>query len=688
MSYLYYKISFIMKSKLYLFFFFFTSYALFAQSPVTRLNDTYCFNYNLPALNSNFFAIKKGGIDGYIFDVENQTTFQTDSLITFGRTAGRFANLSDFPLAGINYATTYKVTVRTWTGVTTNYSVPSSVDCFVISPLPVTQVQSAQCNSSLAQLNTPVYANSVPGAEAFTFELTNQTTLAVEEFEKSSGLIRAFSMNDFPVSFADYSTTYSVRVKAKVNGTYGDYGTSCDITTPSAPLTQLDNYCNTSIPFLNTSLCAETVASATGYRYEVTDGTNTTVVTPDLSTSHCLVLMPVAWSTYSGSPASISWVSYGMTLDVRVAAFIDGAWGDYGPTCQITTPCGSKLEAAEDGKIVNYVYYDPILAETAACAVEDYQFRYRIGGSSEIYLTATGGNESTGSPTDRTLFMSDFGPISNFPGGNPYGQAYRISVRVKSGGVWSPFGIERVVSVNSSPTVNIRDGVFPAAGSSQCGSSGSPYNMANVSTILLAYNLYGFSSYTYEVTELDGSGGDVETRTITRDRATYGTMARGMRLNMFGASTSTGIDGSWANAFNTTFRVRVKTNLGDYGTPCYVRTPSAMALDNSSTMNQNIDDTPEENSASLDELNLSDAVTFFPNPFSSSLNVRVSEEFSGINTIQLIDLSGKEIVIIESSIADFVGSDCIRGLNNGVYLINIANKNGHRTQTRLVKLNQ
>ena len=73
MSYLYYKISFIMKSKLYLFFFFFTSYALFAQSPVTRLNDTYCFNYNLPALNSNFFAIKKGGIDGYIFDVENQT---------------------------------------------------------------------------------------------------------------------------------------------------------------------------------------------------------------------------------------------------------------------------------------------------------------------------------------------------------------------------------------------------------------------------------------------------------------------------------------------------------------------------------------------------------------------------------------------------------------------------------------
>ena len=677
-----------MKSKLYLFFFFLTSHALFAQSPVTRLNDTYCFNYNLPALNSNFFAIKKGGIDGYIFDVENQTTFQTDSLITFGRTAGRFANLSQFPLAGITYGTTYKVTVRTWTGVTTNYSVPSGIDCFVISPLPVSQVESTQCNSAISNLNTPVYANSVPGSEAYTFELTNQTTLAVEEFEKSSGLIRAFSMNDFPVSFADYSTTYSVRVKVKVNGTYGDYGVSCEITTPSAPLTQLENHCNTSIPFLNTSLCAETVASATGYRYEVTDGTNTTVVTPNMTTSHCLVLMPVGWSTYSGSPASISWVTYGMTVDVRVSAFIDGAWGAYGPVCQITTPCGSKLEAAEDGKVVNYVYYDPILAETAACAAEDYQFRYRIGGSSETYLTAGGGNESIESPTDRTLFMSDFGPISNFPGGNPYGQTYRISVRVKSGGVWSPFGIERVVSVNSSPTVNIRDGLFPAAGSSQCGTLGAPYNMPSVSTILLAYNLYGFSSYTYEVTQLDGSGGDVETRILIRDRATYGTMARGMRLNMFDASTPTGIDGSWGSAFNTTFRVRVKTNLGDYGSPCYVRTPSAMALDDESTMNQNFDDTPEENSVTVEELDLSDVVEFFPNPFSNTLNVRVSEEFSGINTIQLIDLSGKEIVITESSIADFVSSDWIHGLNNGVYLINIANKNGHRTQTRLVKLNQ
>jgi hypothetical protein len=677
-----------MKSKLYLFFFFIASQYLFAQSPVTRLTDTYCFNYNLPTINSNFFAIKKGGIGGYIFDVENQTTFQTDSLITFGRVAGRFANLSSFPLAGITYGTTYKVTVRTWTTVSTNYSTPSGVDCFVITPVQSTQIRSSQCNSLLPDFATPVYADNIGGAEAFTFELTNQTTLAVEEFEKSSGTIRAFSMNDFPPSFADYSTTYTARVKVKVNGTYGAYGSSCEITTPTTPLSQLGDFCDSSIPVLNTALCPQTLGAATGYRYEVTDGTNTTVVTPDMVTSQCLVLIPVGWSTYSGTPSSISWVTYGMTLDVRVSAFIDGAWGAYGPLCQVTTPCGSKLEASEDGKIIDLVYYDPILAEGASCSVEDYQFRYRIGSASATYSTASGGNESIETPTDITLFMSDFGPISNFPGGNPYGKNYRISVRVKSGGVWGPFGIERVVTVNSNPTVNIRDGLFPAAGSSQCGTLGSPYNMASVSTILLAYNLYGFSTYTYEVTELDGGGGDIQTQTITRDKATYGSMARGLRINMLGASTPAGIDGTWANSFNTTFRVRVKTNLGNYGNPCFVRTPSAMALDNSSTLTQNVDDTPEESVLDLEELNLTDAVKFFPNPFSNSLNVRVSEEFEGINTIQLFDLSGKELVILKSSLADFINGNLIRELNNGVYVINIFNANGQRTQSRLVKLNQ
>ena len=166
-------------------------------------------------------------------------------------------------------------------------------------------------------------------------------------------------------------------------------------------------------------------------------------------------------------------------------------------------------------------------------------------------------------------------------------------------------------------------------------------------------------------------------------------MARGMRINMFGASTPAGIDGTWANAFNTTFRVRVRTNFGDYGAPCFVRTPSSMAVQDNPTLDENIDDTPEESTLDIEELSTAhDAVTFFPNPFSNSLNVRVSKEFEGINTIELFDFSGKKLITTNSSIADFITSQRFEELNNGVYLINIFNGSGQRTQSRLVKLNQ
>ena len=156
----------------------------------TRLTNTYCINYNLPALNSNFTAIKKP-CDGYIFDVENQSTFDTDQLVTNGSVAGRSTNLTNFPGATIEYGTTYKVSVRTWIGDPTNFSAPAAVDCFVITPTPSSKVQASQCGTTLAEMNTPVYADNVTGAEAFTFELTNTTTTDVEEFEKTTGTIRA-----------------------------------------------------------------------------------------------------------------------------------------------------------------------------------------------------------------------------------------------------------------------------------------------------------------------------------------------------------------------------------------------------------------------------------------------------------------------------------------------------------------
>ena len=132
--------------------------------------------------------------------------------------------------------------------------------------------------------------------------------------------------------------------------------------------------------------------------------------------------------------------------------------------------------------------------------------------------------------------MSDFGPQSNFPSSNPYGHDLRVSTRIKSSGAWGPWGVEKIVTTPSNPTVKLKDGAFPAAGASQCGSSfGSPYVMSDMSTILYAYNLYGFANYTFELTELDGAGSDVETKTLTRSASNYGSLSRAFRVPYFDA---------------------------------------------------------------------------------------------------------------------------------------------------------
>jgi hypothetical protein len=660
--------------------------------PMTRLTDVYCYNYNLPSLYSTFVAFKQT-CDGYIFDVENQTTLQTASFITYGSVAGRSTNLSNFPGAGIQYSTTYKVRVRTWIGTTANVSAYHPTLCYVVTPAAVSKVQASQCNTTLTSLFSPIYADNIVGAEAFEYELTKQPAGPTNTFEKTSGTINAFSLADFSNSFIDYNTSYQVRVRVKINGVYGPFGAMCTITTPTTiPNSQIANYCNSAIPLLNSPIYAVQIPGADAYKFQVSDGINTTEIftTP---IDYTLNLIPVVGSTYTGSPANISWVTYNMTLQVKVSAFVDGVWQPYGSSCSISTPCGSKLTSAMTGKIVNYIHYDEIIADLPSCSnIEDFQFRYRIGMSSSTYITASGGTEATENATDNKLLLADFGPITNFPSSNPYGKDFRISVRLKVNGAWTDWGIERVVKSVTNPVTKIRDGVFPVAGTSQCGSSFAlPFQMTSISTILGSYNLYGFSTSTFEVTELDGSGNDVITKVFTRDAAIYGAMARAFRLNMIEASTPTGTDGYWATKFNTVFRIRVKTNLGNYGDACFVKTPIAIMINDEpfEISDEVVRDEFSNNLADLnnrDEARLKDeSVAFFPNPYTKSINVSYTEGFAAMNFICVRDVTGKEIYSGNNTLDDFVNLHILDDLKQGMYYVEILSESKNSQVTRLIK---
>ncbi len=678
-------------NRILFFFFVLIGTQSFSQTPpTTRLDDIYCYNYNLPTIYSNFLAIKKT-CDGYIFDVQNMATNQTAQYVTTGNVAGRTTNLSFFSAAGITYNTTYKVTVRTWIGTTSNASTPSLVSCYVITPSPASKVQTSQCNTTLSAYNTPVYVDNIPGAEAFKFQLKKLPGGTYDSIEKTSGTLNAFSMSDFPLAFADYSTTYEVRVKVKVNGTYANYGTMCTITTPGVPQTQLESSsCNQSIPYINSPLSASAVPGASAYRFQVSNGVNNTIIYPSAPGNNA-VLIPVSWATYSGNPSpnNLDWISNNMTVQVSVSALVDGTWYAWGPTCNVTTPCGSKLTAAMNSKLVNYMYYDELLAEVCNCSgIQDYQFRYRIGFSSTTYLTASSGNENAENASDNKLFLSDFGPISNFPASNPYGKTYRISVRVKINGVWSDWGTERSVLTPSAPTTKIRDGLFSAAGTSQCGTSGSPFLMSNIGTILYSYNLYGFSNYTFEVTRLS----DNNVLTLTRTATDLGAQARGMRLSMVGDPALNGTNGPFKTDYNTTFMIRVKTNLGSYGNACYVRTPAAIGIPEATEelMPEDIIDTENifNDQASIEEessQNFEDNVNFFPNPYTNKMGIQYSSEFSEKVEYTICDISGKIIFKGISFLDDLAVEEFWTTLKDGNYLITLTNEQNKSITKRIVK---
>jgi len=145
--------------------------------------------------------------------------------------------------------------------------------------------------------------------------------------------------------------TYTIRVAALVNGVYGDYGASCSVATPvlatsSVPTTQIHPaFCGATLTALDTKIPAAPVSAATGYRFEITTGGVTTVYDS-------------AVYNFKLSQAGVV-VTNGTTYAIRVAVKINGVYGNYGASCNITTPGGIARQIADTIVFAVSVYPNP-----------------------------------------------------------------------------------------------------------------------------------------------------------------------------------------------------------------------------------------------------------------------------------------------------------------------------------------
>ena len=292
------------------------------NSFTTSIKANQC-GVTLASLNANINADYVPNYQAYRFEVNNGSAINTIEVNKYN------FNLTQIP--GITYGTTYGVRVAvkrggTWGdyGVSCNVTTPALSSNTVIS----TKINPVFCGTTLAALDTKIATVPVYAATGYCFEITKG---GITTFYNSS--VYNFRLADAGV--AAYGTTFTIRVAAQVNSVYGNYGVSCNVTTPTltsnvVPTTALlPAICGTTLSALNTKIGATLVYNATGYRFEITANSVTTIYDS-------------AVYNFKLSQTAVN-VSYNTVYDIRVAALINGVYGNFGTSCTVTTPADPNI---------------------------------------------------------------------------------------------------------------------------------------------------------------------------------------------------------------------------------------------------------------------------------------------------------------------------------------------------------
>ena len=200
--------------------------------------------------------------------------------------------------------------------------------------------------------------------------------------------------------------------------------------------------CGITVPTLSTSLFAQPIAGAQGYRFEVTNGSDVGVFETNINRFNLLNLSP-----------GVTFSSANTLNTVRVAVKTGGFWRAYGLPCIVNTPpvpnstsvnspvCGSFLRDIWDSI---FCYQIP--------GANGYRFRVKKGG---VLI-------GTVDKTVNSFTMVDLG-INNIV----FATSYTIDVLLKLNGAWLPdteYGTS--CTIVTPPTPGVSKISIPSCGSS------------------------------------------------------------------------------------------------------------------------------------------------------------------------------------------------------------------------------
>ncbi len=195
-----------------------------------------------------------------------------------------------------------------------------------------TKIQPVQCGYLMPEIKTTIKAIAVTGATGYRFRVSDGDTY-LEIIDKTVNNFKLTQLLTAP----KYNTSYIIDVAVKTTGSYGSYGEACILTTPSAPLTKIqESQCGITLSDINTFVYADAMWYIDMYRFKIDDGVNPPQTYETTGRTFKFPFFPS--------------FEYNTTYSVSVALKAGGIWGSYGPVCSVKTPCQNlKVFADTDG---------------------------------------------------------------------------------------------------------------------------------------------------------------------------------------------------------------------------------------------------------------------------------------------------------------------------------------------------
>ena len=390
-----------------------------------------------------------------------------------------------------------------------------------------TQIQSSDCNITLADMQQPILADIVSGADRYEFRWVNGTDVLT--LDRNTFGVRGELMLGL-----NYGTTYqvSVRYRDAISGVYSAFGTACPVTTASAAgiLTSVDPTsftCGTSVPSFLTNVFVNPIANAVGYEFRFTAAVGSTAPTV----------------TYFGIQPGVRGIlvpglQYNETYDMDVRwQGANSTFSNFGPSCEISTPITTVITPGFCGSTLPTMQTNLTTSPVPGAASYIWKFEDQTANST-IVLTIPRNNEWI-----RPELIPGVG----------YGTIYSVSVAwVSSTGTVSDFDNNPCLVTMPSAA-----GIFTQLNTVSCAVT----TMTSMNQNLFADPISAAVGYEFTFTEISTGTDIVRTRTTAGIR---GTLLPGIN-------------------YDETYQVSVKWIQGNgiksaAGTICTINTPSSAGL--------------------------------------------------------------------------------------------------------------